>query len=219
MAERPSQKRRSPSERRAERVPAGPDIEDGGVRQPTERERRISTPLVLAAASAMIAIGLVVFFGVGSGAEPVEAAGPLALTIDDSTPERAAESFYDAWRRRRWAQALEVSVGAARSDVLQKQARDERLPREERIVAERMWDALARAPLTMALDEAEMLSGDRYVLRGTAEYDLVNRPYRRRVEMVVVPSPDGYRVSDMRLGEVLTELPPMFQGAAEEERP
>jgi hypothetical protein len=175
--------------------------------------------LVLAAASAMIAIGVVVLFSLRSEEEPGESGGPLAFTIDDSTPERAAESFYDAWRRRRWDSALEVSVGAARHDVLQKQARDAELPREERVVAERMWDALARAPLTMALDEAEMLSGDRYVLRGTAEYDFVNRPYRRRVELVVQPSPDGYRVSDMRLGEVLTELPPMFQGASEEERP
>src|SRR5690606_29709881 len=179
--------------------------------------RRISTPLVLAAASAMLAVSVVVLLSLGPAEEPREDA-PLAFVIDDSTPERAAESFYDAWRRRRWAQALEVSVGAARHDVLQKQARDEQLPREERVIAERMWDALVRAPLTMALDEAEMLGGDRYRLRGTAEYDFVNRPYRRRVELVVEPSRDGYRVSRMRLGEVLTELPPMFQGAAEEER-
>jgi hypothetical protein len=217
LAERPSQKRRSPSERRPEGAAAPRGRAREGARQPTER--RISTPLVLAAASAMIAVAGVVLFGIGAGEEPAAPRGPRALTIDDSTPERAAESFYDAWRRRRWAQALEVSVGAAREDVLQKQARDAQLPREERVVAERMWDALARAPLTMALDEAEMLGGDRYVLRGTAEYDFVNRPYRRRVEMVVRPSPEGYRVAEMRLGEVLTELPPMFQGAAEEERP
>src|SRR5690606_1383193 len=121
-----------------------------------ERETRISTPLVLAAASAMLAVAAVVWFGTRSDAETEElAADPLAVRIDDSTPERAAQSFYDAWRRRRWVQALEISIGAARHEVLEKQARDAELPREERIVVERMWDVLARAPLTLALDEAE----------------------------------------------------------------
>jgi hypothetical protein len=186
-----------------------------------DRETRVSTPLVLAAASAMIAVAVVVWVSTRpSGTNEDGARDPASVVrIDDSTPERAAESFYDAWRRRRWAQALEVASGAARQRVLQKQARDAELPREERVVVERMWDALARAPLTLALDEAEMLDGDRVRLRGTAEYDFVNRPYRRRVEFVVEPSSEGYRVSDMRLGEVLTELPPLFQGAGEEERP
>lgn len=171
-----------------------------------ERELRISTPLVLAA-----------------DPEPHDDVSELpetaAAPIDDSTPERVAEGFYDAWRRRRWERALEVSAGTARHEVLEKQARDAELPREERIVVERMWDALANAPLTLGFDEAEMLGGDRHRLHGTAEYQFVNRPYRRRVEFEVEPSDDGYRVSRMRLGEVLTELPPMFEGASKEERP
>lgn len=186
-----------------------------------DREARISTPLVLATASAMLAIAAVVWMGVRPDDVREHEPRPAnALVVDDSTPERAAESFYDAWRRRRWAQALEVSVGHAREEVVRKQARDEALPREERIVAERMWDALATAPLTLVLDEAEMLPGDRLVLRGTAEYLFVNRPYRRRVEFEVVPAgEDHHRVARMRLGEVLTELPPLFQGAQEEEQP
>lgn len=186
-----------------------------------ERERRVSTPLVLAAASAMLAAAAVVWMSLAPD-DPPEDAEPRAanaLIVDDSTPERAAESFYDAWRRRQWAQALEVSVGTAREEVVRKQARDEALPREERVVAERMWAALATAPLTLALDEAEMLGGGRLVLRGTAEYQFVNRPYRRRVEFEVVPHGQRHRVARMQLGEVLTELPPMFRGGAEEERP
>src|SRR5690606_15470230 len=124
-----------------------------------------------------------------------------------------------AWRRRRWAQALEVSVGHAREEVLQKQQRDRALPEDERIVAERMWDALANAPLTFVLDEAEVLGGGRLALRGTAEYELVGRPYRRRVEFEVVQVGERHRVARMRLGEVLTELPPIFRGAGEDDRP
>ncbi len=185
-----------------------------------DRETRLSTPLVLAAASAMLAVAVVVWLGAFPDEPGAQPADPRErLVVDDRTPERAAESFYDAWRRRRWAQALEVSVGHAREEVLRKQARDQSLPREERIVAERMWDALATAPLTLVLDEAEMLGGGRLLLRGTAEYEFVNRPYRRRVEFEVVPRGERHRVARMTLGEVLTELPPMFRGADREEQP
>ncbi len=183
-------------------------------------ETRISTPLVLAAASGMLAVAAVVWLGSRPAEpDPPERHDPNALHIDDSTAEHAAESYYDAWRRRRWDAALRVSVGAARQAVLEKQLRDQALPADERVVAERMWDALARAPLTMVLDEAEMLPADRLVLRGTAEYVFVNRPYRRRVEFVVLPVNERFRVAEMHLGEVLTELPDMFQGAGDEETP
>jgi hypothetical protein len=177
-------------------------------------DKRISTPLVLAAASAMLAIAAVVFFSTRDGApEPDEATGEAdAFTVDDSSPERVAESFYDAWRRRRWPQARQISVGRARAEVLEKQARDEAMPREERIIAERTWDALARAPLTLLLDEAEMLGDDRYRLHGTAEYQFVGHPYRRRVQFLIEPEGDAYRVAEMELGEVLTEIPELFRG-------
>jgi hypothetical protein len=183
-------------------------------------ERKISTPLVLAVASGMLAVAAVVWVGSHPDEpDPPERHDPNALHVDDSPPEHAAESYYDAWRRRRWDAALGVSVGAARRAVIEKRERDEALPDDERIIAERMWDALARAPLTLVFDEAEM-PADRVVLRGTAEYVFVNRPYRRRVELVVLPHGEGhFRVSEMRLGEVLTELPPMFQGAGDEESP
>lgn len=183
--------------------------------------KRVSAPLVLALASGMLAIAAVVFFstqrdGAADGELPEGEAD--SFHVDDSSPERVAETFYDAWRRRRWPQALEISVGRAHEEVIQKRAGDEALPREERIIAERTWDALARAPLTLLLDEAEMLGGERYRLHGTAEYQFVGRPYRRRVEFVIEPSGDRYRVAEMNLGEVLTELPELFQGADPEAR-
>jgi len=178
-------------------------------------ETRISTPLVLASASAMVAIGLVIFLGTSTEPEPSFAdAGPQALHVDDSTPESVAESFYDAWRRRRWTEASALSTGEAHQAVAQKQARDEAMQRDERIIAERGWEALAQAPLHLALDEVEIGENEQYTLHGVAEYDFVGSPYRRRVVLHVRGSSSGYRVDRMDLGEVLTELPPIFRGGA-----
>lgn len=180
-------------------------------------EARVSTPLVLAAASTMLAIGVVVYLSVsGQTADEPElpAAEPGQLHLDDSTPEATAESFYDAWRRRHWGAAGQLSVDQAERAVLQKQAADAELPREERIIAERGWDALAQAPLTLNVDRIDIDGDERYSLYATAEYDFVGHPYRRRVVMHVRQTDQGYRVSRMELGEVLTDLPPMFRGDA-----
>lgn len=180
-------------------------------------ERQVSAPLVLASASGMLAVAVVVWLGASpSEGDPTPSGPRPGVVIDDSTPERVAEGFYDAWRRRRWSQALGVSVGAARAEVARKQARDEGLAHDERVVVERMWDALARAPLTLRLEEAEIL-GEGLRLNGIAEYQLMDRPYRRRVAFVVVPASGRYRVAEMDLGEVLTQLPEMFRGVEEEE--
>lgn len=179
-------------------------------------ERRLSTPLVLAAASAMLAVAAVIFFGL-TAEEPaiVQDTEPGGLRIDDSSPERAAESFYDAWRRRRWPEADRLSVGQARREVHQKQAADEAMDQEDRVIAERGWDALAAAPLELHIEQTEIEPGDRFVLHAVAEYELVGSPYRRRVVMEVRGTPEGYRVERMELGEVLTELPPILRGGAD----
>ncbi|MCA9609841.1 MAG: hypothetical protein KC619_29790 [Myxococcales bacterium] len=179
-------------------------------------ERRLSTPLVLAAASAMLAIAGVIFFGLQSRPPEVQQdEEPGGLRIDDSSPERAAESFYDAWRRRRWPEADRLSVGEARHQVHQKQASDEGMNHDDRIIAERGWEALAAAPLDLHIEQVDMEPNDRFVLQAVAEYELVGAPYRRRVTLRVRGTPDGYRVERMDLGDVLTELPPMFRGGTE----
>lgn len=179
-------------------------------------EKRLSTPLVLTAASAMLVVAGVIIVGIqDDDPPPIPTAEEEreALHVDDSTPESVAESFYDAWRRRRWPEALEISVGRARRDVLEKQQRDAELSHDERVVAERMWDALAHAPLSLDLDEVEMLGDEQYRLRGIAEYQFVGQPYRRRVTFLAVQESEGhYRVTQMDLGEVLTELPDLFRG-------
>ncbi|MEQ8458842.1 MAG: hypothetical protein RLO52_25050 [Sandaracinaceae bacterium] len=179
-------------------------------------DKRIPAPLVLAAASGMLAVAAVVFFslpGPEDAAPEPDTHDRPALRLDDSSPELVSQSFYDAWRRRRWDEAIQISAGAARQAARDKKARDEALPPEERIVAERTWDALSRAPLSLLLDQVDVLDGDRYRLEGVAEYQLVGRPYRRRVTFHVEPGGGAYRVSEMELGEVLTALPDIFQGA------
>lgn len=183
------------------------------------RERTIPTPLVLTVSSGMLAVALVVLAGIDESpaepqAEPDERGAPR-FTIDDRTPESVAEGFYDAWRRRQWDAALEASVADAHEAVIEKRTRDEALPRDERVVAERTWQTLANAEMRLILDEAELLDGRRHRLRGTAAYRFVGQPYQRRVQFLVVPEGARFRVAEMRLGEVLTELPPLFRGTPE----
>jgi len=176
-------------------------------------EKRISTPLVLAATSGMLVTAVLVYMSAtGEEPEPEPEPGPLALHIDDSTPEAVAESFYDAWRRRRWPEAERLSMDEARAAVVQKRIGDESMQHDERIVAERGWDALAQAPLTMEMEQVDIEEGDRYSLRAVAAYEFVGQPYRRRVVLHVRGTAEGFRVTRMDLGEVLTELPPMFRG-------
>jgi len=180
-------------------------------------ERRVSAPLVLAAASGMLAIAVLVVWSTFGGDRPEAAAPerPDELHVDDGSPEAAAQSFYDAWRRRRWGPAEALSVGAALRAVHEKRADDEALPQDQRVIAERSWEALAHSPLRVELDEVNILGDDRFSLSGVASYQLVGRPYRRRVGFDVEGTPGGYRVSEMRLGEVLTELPEILRGGRE----
>ncbi|MBX3272643.1 MAG: hypothetical protein KF729_20450 [Sandaracinaceae bacterium] len=177
-------------------------------------ERRLSTPLVLAVASAMLAIGAVVWLGREAPDASPTVAPRAGMRVDGSSPERAAESFYDAWRRRRWEEANALSIGDARRAVAQKRAADAELANDERVLAERGWDALAAAPLTLSIEQVDLLGSDRFALTAVAAYDFVGTPYRRRVALEVHGTPAGYRVARMELGEVLTELPPIFRGGA-----
>ena len=181
-----------------------------------ERQTRLSTPMVLAASSGMVALGIAMWIGAAAPEaaerEQEGRAARATMVIDDRTPERVAESYYDAWRRRRWSEAAGISVGPAREAAMDKQARDERLDHTDRVVAERAWELLARAPLEVIFDESEDLPDGGLALRGTAEYELLDRPYRRRVEFVVQPRDGAFRVERMRLGEVLTDLPDLLRG-------
>jgi hypothetical protein len=178
---------------------------------------RISTPVVLASSSAMIVIGIMAYMV--SRAPEAEREEQRAreqrhvirtdLVIDDSTAERAAESFYDAWRRRAWEQAETVAVGEALGRVQSKRAAETGVNAEDRAMAREAWTAMASAPLTLYFRQSDDLDGG-LALAGIAAYEFVGRPYRREVEFLVVRQGERWRVERMVLGRVLTEIPDLM---------
>ena len=66
------------------------------------KDKKISTPMVLALASGMATVGIAAFYAIEIPAELAEDEAQrqeyAALVIDDRTPERVAESYLDAWR-------------------------------------------------------------------------------------------------------------------------
>ncbi len=189
---------------------------DGGSR----RARRLSTPLVLASSSAMIAIGIAAFIGahVGERVEEEERsrAALAALVVDDRSAEAVAESFLDAWRRRSWEAAARISVGAAHDAALEKRERDRVMNPEDREMAREVWERLASAPLEVEFVGSEELEGGAVALAGVASYDFMGAPYRREVRFEVEPhegSPRAFRVRRMELGAVLTETPRLLEEA------
>ena len=185
------------------------------------RDKRISTPFVLAASSGMIAIGLVAVFGVmtpGQIAQEEEQRVQLAaLVLDDRTPEAVAESYLDAWRRRAWDDAARVSIGEAHEAALQKKQLDLEMEPTDRAMAREVWERLASAPLEVEFAGSENLEGGAVALSGVAAYRFMGSPYRREVRWEVEPYADAtetrlYRVRRMENGEVLTEMPALLRG-------
>ena len=178
---------------------------------------KLSTPLVLAAASTMIAIGVVAWVTSGTGGDAPaaeEAAHVALLTIDDRTPERAAESFYDAWRRRAWDEAASIASGEAHAAALHKKALDAEVEDEDREMAQDVWIRLAGAELEMSFTGHEEVADGHLVLHAVASYDFAGEPYRRRVMFEVAPaSATEWRVVRMELGQVLTDVPSIFAGS------
>ncbi|MEM9074805.1 MAG: hypothetical protein AAGE52_40285 [Myxococcota bacterium] len=176
------------------------------------RERRISTPVVLIATSAMVCIGVV---GVVIGNQddaPEEGAVPgVEVLVDTSTPERAAESFLDAWRKRAHPTALGLAVGLARDEVEERRDRDEALSDHERELKAQVWDAMAQDRLRLLFSEAENLDAGRLRLGGTTTGTFLGSPYEREMEFVMQPSPEGWRVEAFRFGEILSEVPRNFE--------
>lgn len=181
------------------------------------KDTRVSTPLVLAASSAMVAVGLVAWWSMsgGSGTPSTSGEDPsdeyVALTIDDRTPRRVAESYLDAWRRRAWDQAASVAVGEAHDRALEKRTRDAEIDPVDRVMAREVWERLAGAPLSIEWGDSSR-EGEDFVLEGIASYDFMNEPYRRRMRWVVRPEGELFRVVSMEHGEVLTEIPDVLRG-------
>jgi len=182
-----------------------------------KNDKKISTPMVLAISSAMITIGIIALYAIDVPAELAEDEEQrqeyAALVIDDRTPERVAESYLDAWRRRAWDQAASISIGEAHQHALTKQAQDEDVEHQDRVMAREVWERLSSAPLEVDFQGAENLDdrGGLY-LHGIASYEFMNHPYRREVSWVVRPEGSLFRVERMENGRVLTAVPDILEG-------
>ncbi|MCB9614667.1 MAG: hypothetical protein H6721_09540 [Sandaracinus sp.] len=172
------------------------------------KTKKLSTPVVLALASLMICVGLLGFLWNRTVPAPT-APTPDAtdLLVDTSTPERTAESFLDAWRKRAHELAEEMSEGVAREAVITRRRRDEALSPEERDLKRQLWDSLAADRLQLRLNESERLEDDALALRGIAEGTFLDRPYERRMEIVVVEREGGWKVRSFAFGEILSDVP------------
>lgn len=176
-------------------------------------ERRLPAPLVLAVASAMVSVGVVAWLATRGGV-PEPPAGGVEIPeviVDTRTPALAAESFLDAWRKRAHDQAAALSVGPAGQAVEARRSRDRQLAPEEREAKQRIWNTMAEGRLGLMVDESEDLPDGRVVIHGTAEGEFLERPYARRVDFVLRQVDGEWKVEDMELGEILSDMPDFLE--------
>jgi hypothetical protein len=178
-------------------------------------ERRLSTPVVLAAASAMLSIGVIAWVSTSGDADPppAEARSPNALdvAVDTSTPALAAESFLDAWRKRAHRDALALSAGEAHAAVEARASRDDQLSDEERAAKQQIWNAMAETRLRLMVDGSEDLPEGRVMIHGTAEGEFLERPYERRVSFVLSQVDGDWKVERIEFGEIVSDVPDFLE--------
>jgi len=173
-------------------------------------QRRVSTPLVLALASAMVSTGLAAWWLSRDPDPDASTDGEVAgrdLPADTSSPERAAEAFLDAWRKRDHDRALSLSTGAARDAVIERRDEDAHATEHEKELKEQVWDQMARQPLHLQIRESRDLDDGGLFLRGIAEGEFLGNPYRRKIAFVLEPDGEQWKVTDMKLGDILTKMP------------
>lgn len=169
-----------------------------------KKEKRIPLPLVLAGASVMISVGVAALFMRGSAEAPEDGvlnARPVQVAVDTTTPERAAESFLDAWRKRAHADAVRLSVGAARSRAERRRDTEEQMTEEDRAMADAVWRQMADMRLRLRINESENVSESRIVLRGRAEGEFLKRPYSRNVQFTMERRGADWLVENFDFGD------------------
>lgn len=175
--------------------------------------RRLPVPLVLAAASAMVCVGIVAWALSRPGAvdpEPSSAETP-EVRVDTSSPSLAAESFLDAWRKRAHGTASELSVGDARAAVDNRKRSDDLMSPEERAAKQQIWDQLADSRLALMVDQSEELRDGRVVIHGTAEGAFLEHEYARRIDFVLRRVDGQWKVEDMQLGDITSDVPDFLE--------
>jgi len=179
-----------------------------------EVERRVPTTLVIVIAASMLVVGAVALVSdcFGEEAQEGSAAEDAAATrIDARTPEAAAESFLDAWRKRDHQAALSIAIGKARQAVLAREQADQEMGDEGAEIKEKAWDPVAQNRLELSMDESETRPDGRLVLRATAEGTFLDRPYRRRVSFVMRHVGERWMVEEMGLEEILSDMPDFLE--------
>ncbi|NOY92344.1 MAG: hypothetical protein GXP55_14205 [Deltaproteobacteria bacterium] len=165
-----------------------------------DRDKRLSTALVLSASSAMVCVGVLAFLWHTEPApDPEQPSAPDTVEVRTQTPEDTAESFLDAWRKRDHEIAKQLSVGPAHEAVVGREQGDESLDEETRSIV-KVWNDMARDRLEFIPDESANLEDGKLLLAGQAEGEFLGRPYERRIRFVLTHGPEGYRVYDMQLG-------------------
>lgn len=169
---------------------------------------RTTAVVALAVSSTMLSIGVVVYLASRMRSAPAspEPPTPGSVLIDTTTPERAAESFLDAWCKRDRAAALRISRGSARRQVLGRAAAEAAMSPDERRLERDMWRATARSRLELVIHRSDMMPRGRMLIGGEAQGELHGRAYRRQVQIILSPTGDGHWVIEqMTLGKILEE--------------
>jgi len=167
-----------------------------------KQERRLPTPLVLALVSAMVCAGLVgMLWNVGAAPDLEVDELPTPVDVDDRTPEAAAETFLDAWRKRDHAIAEALAIGQALDQVRSRRERDGAGADPQ---LEKIWDEMAANRLEFAVDSAENLASEGDMrLVGVANGTFLSQPYAREVAFEMHETPDGWRVRSITFGDIL----------------
>ncbi|MFO0695649.1 MAG: hypothetical protein U0230_18955 [Polyangiales bacterium] len=170
------------------------------------QEKSLPAALVLALASAMIAIGATAYYVARPerGLESVDAGAVAPRAARDLRDERSvAETYLDAWRKRDHATALAVSEGQAHGEALARKQAEERLDPAQRAATAEAWGAMATSRLRFVEERRRDLGDGRVYLEGRAEGTFLGQPYARLVGFEIARRAEGFRVLRMDLGSQL----------------
>jgi hypothetical protein len=176
----------------------------------SRRRRRIPSPVVLALASGMVSIGVFAWLA-AEPAAPTAATPEPVVEVVDGDARGAAESYLDAWRKREHEVAIALSTGPARQAAIARRDADAALTEEEAAIKAQLWDDMASSRLTFEPAARIEEEGERVVLTGLARGDFLGRRYEREVRFRVAPHGSRWRVEEMILGPILSDLPDFLE--------